>query len=74
MTQEHLAAEAGIGRITLVRIENAEQSPRYETLMAIARALRRPLAELLLGQSASDQRATFSNGQAEPGSAQRDDT
>ena len=34
-----LASAAGIGRVTLVRLEGGEQSPRYETLMAIARAL-----------------------------------
>lgn len=47
MTQSELAAAAGIGRITEVRIENGEQSPRYETLAAIARALKRPVADLL---------------------------
>jgi DNA-binding XRE family transcriptional regulator len=47
MTQDQLASEAGIGRITLVRLERGEQSPRYETLVAIARALGRPVAELL---------------------------
>ena len=47
MTQSDLAATAGIGRITAVRIENGEQSPRYETLMAIARALNKPLADIL---------------------------
>lgn len=47
MTQEKLAAAAGIGRVTLVRIENGEQSPRYETLVALAGALGRPVGELL---------------------------
>lgn len=47
MTQSALAATAGIGRITEVRIENGEQSPRYETLMAIARALNKPLEDIL---------------------------
>ena len=47
MTQEELASAAGIGRVTLVRLESGEQSPRYETLVAIARALGRPMAELL---------------------------
>ena len=46
MTQEQLAAAAEIGRVTLVRLESGEQSPRYETLVAIARGLGRPLAEL----------------------------
>jgi len=47
MTQDHLASAAGIGRVTLVRLERGEQSPRYETLVAIAQALGRPVAELL---------------------------
>ena len=49
MTQSQLAAAAGIGRVTEVRIENGEQSPRYETLVAISHVLRRPLAELIGG-------------------------
>lgn len=48
ITQEKLAATAGIGRVTLVRIEKGEQSPRYETLVALARALGRPVSELLV--------------------------
>jgi DNA-binding XRE family transcriptional regulator len=48
MTQDQLASAAGIGRVTLVRLERGEQSPRYETLEAIAQALRRPVGELLL--------------------------
>ena len=47
MTQAELSSNAGIGRVTLVRIENGEQSPRYETLIALSRALGRPLVELL---------------------------
>ena len=47
MTQSELALAAKIGRVTEVRIENGEQSPRYETLLAIARALKRPLSDLL---------------------------
>lgn len=46
MTQEQLATAAGIGRITLVRIENGAQSPRYGTLVALAKALRRQPADL----------------------------
>ena len=37
--------------IPLVRIEKGEQSPRYETLVALARALGRPPAELLAADS-----------------------
>jgi len=51
MTQEELSSGAGIGRVTLVRIEKGEQSPRYETLVALSRALGLPLAELLLADS-----------------------
>ncbi len=50
MTQIELAKAAGIGRITEVRIENGEQSPRYETLAAIARALKRPVEDLVRGE------------------------
>jgi len=49
LTQEALALVAGIGRVTLVRIENGEQSPRYETLVSLARALGRPMGELVGG-------------------------
>lgn len=50
MTQSELAIAAGIGRVTEVRIENGDQSPRYETLMAIARALGRPVPDFLAGE------------------------
>jgi len=53
MTQADLAKTAGIGRITEVRIENGDQSPRYETLSAIARALKKPVAELLAGEASA---------------------
>jgi DNA-binding XRE family transcriptional regulator len=48
MTQSELAVAAKIGRVTEVRIENGKQSPRYETLVAIAQALQRPLEELVV--------------------------
>lgn len=47
MTQEEVARAAGIGRVTLVRIENGDRSPRYETLTALAKTLGRPAADLL---------------------------
>ena len=50
VTQEELSAAAGVGRITLVRIETGQQSHRYETLAALARALGRPLTDLLIDQ------------------------
>jgi len=49
LTQQALAQAAGIGRVTLVRIENGEQSPRYETLVSLARALGRQMGEFLDG-------------------------
>ncbi|MDP2660839.1 MAG: helix-turn-helix transcriptional regulator [Dehalococcoidia bacterium] len=52
LTQEDLATAAGIGRVTLVRIENGDQSPTYETLVALAGALGRPVAELVAGEPA----------------------
>ena len=48
MTQQQLAKTAGIGRVTLVRIENGSHSPRFRTLDALALALNRPVAHLLL--------------------------
>ena len=48
LTQEALARAAGIGRVTLVRLEKGEQTPRFKTLTAVARALGRPVPELLL--------------------------
>jgi DNA-binding XRE family transcriptional regulator len=47
LTQEALASAAGIGRVTLVRLENGDQSPRYETLLALAKAMNLEPAELL---------------------------
>lgn len=47
-TQDALAVMAGIGRITLVRLENGEQSPRLKTLNAVAGALDKNVQELLL--------------------------
>ena len=48
LTQEQLANAAGIGRVTLVRIENGSYSPRFHTLDALAHALNHPVAHLLL--------------------------
>ena len=49
LTQQALAQAAGIGRVTLVRMENGEQSPRYDTLVSLAKALGRPMGELVSG-------------------------
>ena len=48
MTQEGLAHTAGIGRVTLVRLEKGEQTPRFKTLDAIAKALGIGVTELLV--------------------------
>ncbi len=48
LTQQRLAEQAGIGRATLVRLEKGEYSPRYETLVALARALGKPSEQLLV--------------------------
>ncbi len=50
LTQEALARAADIGRVTLVRLENGEQSPRFKTLQAIAHALGIDTTELLLSK------------------------
>ena len=49
LTQQALAQAAGIGRVTLVRIEKGEQSPRYDTLVFLARALGRSVQGLVGG-------------------------
>jgi len=48
LTQVALAGAAGIGRVTLVRLENGEHMPRYRTLEGIARALGVDISELLV--------------------------
>ena len=48
LTQEMLAGSAGIGRVTLARIESGEHAPRIETLLAIAKGLKLPVEKLLM--------------------------
>lgn len=48
LTQVALARAADIGRVTLVRLEKGEQTPRFKTLEAIAKALGRRVPELLV--------------------------
>ncbi|MBI4306811.1 MAG: helix-turn-helix transcriptional regulator [Chloroflexi bacterium] len=48
LTQEQVASVAGIGRVTLARIESGDQSPRLETLVSLAKALARPVQDLML--------------------------
>ena len=49
LTQETLARAAGVGRITLVRLENGNHVPKLTTLKAIANAFERPVEDLLAG-------------------------
>ena len=48
LTQEALARAADLGRVTLVRLERGEQTPRFKTLNAIAQALGIHVRELLV--------------------------
>ena len=48
LTQAELSTRAGIGRVTLTRVEKGEHSPRTETLTAIARALGVEVEDLIL--------------------------
>ena len=48
LSQDALAREAGIGRVTLVRLEKGEQKPRYRILGAIAKALGADVSDLLV--------------------------
>ena len=48
LTQQALARAADIGRVTLVRLESGEQSPRFKTLKAVADALGMDTLDLLV--------------------------
>ena len=48
LTQVALARAADIGRVTLVRLEKGEQSPRFKTLKAVADALGMAVPDLLV--------------------------
>ena len=48
LTQGALALAADIGRVTLVRLEKGEQSPRFKTLKAVANALGIDAPDLLV--------------------------
>ena len=50
LTQQALAQAANIGRVTLVRLEKGEQSPRFKTLKAVADALGMEAPDLLVEQ------------------------
>ena len=47
-TQQALARAAEIGRVTLVRLEHGEQSPRFKTLKAVAEVLGMEAQDLLV--------------------------
>jgi transcriptional regulator with XRE-family HTH domain len=47
MTQEQLAAKAGIGRSYLARLETARQDPTLSTLEKLAKALRVKVSKLV---------------------------
>ena len=51
LTQAELSSRAGVGRVTLTRIEKGEHSPRTATLTAIARALGAEVEDLILPRS-----------------------
>ena len=48
-TQDSLAQTAGIGRATMIRLENGKHVPKLSTLKAIAGVLERPVEDLLTG-------------------------
>lgn len=50
LTQKALAQAARISRVTLVRIENGDQSPRYDTLASLAQGLGWPVQHLLVSE------------------------
>jgi transcriptional regulator with XRE-family HTH domain len=47
MTQEALAARAGISRVYLAMIETERQDPRLSTLVKLAKALKVKIGELV---------------------------
>ena len=49
LTQEALATAAGIGRATMIPLENGRHAPRLSTLSAIAQALGTSVEDLLAG-------------------------
>lgn len=49
LTQDQLSQKAEIGRVTLARLENGGQAPRFKTLTAIAQALEVDVDALLVG-------------------------
>jgi DNA-binding XRE family transcriptional regulator len=58
LTQEQVAGLAGIGRVTLARIENGDQSPRFETLVSLAQALGRPVQDMMIDPTETETNST----------------
>ena len=58
LSQEELARRSGISRGTIARIELGEQSPRYETIVALAKGLQVPVERLLVDEEISSARET----------------
>ena len=56
LTQENLAQAAGLGRITLVRLEKGKHTSKVSTLKALAAAFERPLKTSSPARTASKQR------------------
>jgi transcriptional regulator with XRE-family HTH domain len=57
LSQEELAARAGIARETLSRLERGEQGPRLATARALARALDYPFELIFPDMEAAEQAA-----------------
>jgi len=53
MSQSEAARKAGIGRVTLNRIEQGAQTPSYETLLKLAEAFDVPIERLFSGGGAA---------------------
>lgn len=67
LTQLALARAAGIGRVTLVRLERGEQTAKFKTLSAIAQAVGRPTINLFLEpESYEEAQGVFDRLGAEP--------
>lgn len=64
LSQDALARAAGIGRVTLVRLEKGEQTPRYRTLGAIAEGLGVDVSDLLVEPEFLNNQLTSARGPA----------
>jgi DNA-binding XRE family transcriptional regulator len=54
LTQEELTKRAGIGRVTLSRLESGDHSPRYRILVALAKALGVSVTDLLVDRTPTE--------------------